>query len=597
MPDTKKINKELNIDSLDSNVVDTAIENQLNDMKFETAELILKMNASTFDQNLSIESKSEPSIDQKIKNLKWKVSYKELKEKALNTILKGVLLDWETIDINVYNLKISDIRKALLTKSIRREIKQKLLNWSLDIKDLKTRYESLWFTENDFIQYMEHIIYVDNDFDPLNIEQLQSAYNGLVQQESNYLWHIPNASELKNIKNKAYKQLMRQVKWSDVFLNKIIIPTYWDLTKARETFENLSIMANRVSAYDQQASKKWWKAWESFKKWWFLGFIDYIVNQTSMDATHKQMAETLWQIWVTIWLIVGFWKMLTSDCLLKSDDGKCKLKWWFFRSILFLGGSDFAYNWATKWKHSLPELIWAALTWWLDKSYIPWFGNKDKIRNTVWTSSIEQAKYNVEVRQQVTSPLLIKLLFPGEKISDFKKEIEDSSWNINIKKLTNYLELKAKKDSKYAFGYMLVKGIKDSNNSKELEQLKESVAEGIDMLDWYGNKTVDKIYDNEYLNRYKEVAEVKTKLYDTQTQLGNQTQEAIKQNKAKINEILKKYLKNKIDKQTMIKDLESISDLKTVMETVFTSKNSVKNNTTIPKNNTKKNPNINALLK
>ena len=145
---------------------------------------------------------------------------------------------------------------------------------------------------------------------------------------------------------------------------------------------------------------------------------------------------------------------------------------------------------------------------------------------------------------------------------------------------------------------MLVKGILDSNNSTKKRELEESINSGIEMLSGYGeNKKVDEIYNNEYLKRYVEVAQIKEKIFDTKTQLGDQTQEAIKQNKAKINEILRKYLENKIDKQTMIKELESIPGLGTFMKIVFTSKNSVKNNTTIPNTSPNSNkPNINALL-
>jgi len=479
MVDTNKIDKDLWIKKLNEWQVDTNIERELNTMKFDTAELILRMKKKDFE----IKGKTEEgdSIDDKIIILKWDKSYEDLRKKALVTFLENVIINGKNIDPNVLsNLKKKEIKKVIESDNgFQKKIKEEILNGNLTIKNLENLFKNLWLGKEDLVTFINILSYW---WDIDSIVNLASAYNEKIQLVlNNYIktkGKLPNSTEIIKIKNDVFKKFIDSHNW-DWFTEKILVPIYWKVEIARKVFEQ---KATKITKIDKKWKKEWWKYWEKFKQWWVFGFIDYAVNQTSMNKSHKQMAQMLWQIWVTIWLIVWLWKMVTSDCLIKWDNGKCKLKWWFLRSILFLWGSEFAYNWATKWKHSLPELVWAFLTWWLDKSYLPWGSNEtSRASNTLKSTDIDKAKYNVEMRKQITDPLLVKLLFTWETIKDIKNECY-SSKKLDFNKLLNHLKTRADQNSKYTFAYLLVKWYKDNWNENILE---ESVESGIDINRWY----------------------------------------------------------------------------------------------------------------
>ena len=578
------IAKEMELKHLNDADVENLLEKKLNSMKFETAKLILEIGKNDFDKNIN-------------SKLLWlSTEYKILRQKALSVFVKWVILDWKKIEKAYVNL--SEIQVELLTDlSLQHEIKNKLLSWEITLQELKTRFSELWLEESFFNRFINILAYggtVDN------ISKLWDTYTltlkNAIESYTNATWTKPSEEDINKIKDQIFVEVIDSFD-GDGFVSKVLVPVYGNISTAREVFEHKCVV---ITNLDKKWKMDWRWFWDEFKKKGVFWMIRYYIEKSPMDKTHKEAAILLSQFAVTISLVVWLWKMITSDCLIKWKNG-CVLKWWFLNTASFLWAAEFGYNWGTEGKHSLVDLVTATLTWWLDESYIP-FSNKSKsntLSKRIDSQKVNESKINVELRKEITDPLLIIILFPNNTIKDIKSHCFDKNQNkVDLIKLLDYLKNKAQKDPSYVFSYMLVKGILDSNNSTKKRELEESINSGIEMLSGYGeNKKVDEIYNNEYLKRYVEVAQIKEKIFDTKTQLGSQTQEAIKQNKAKINEILRKYLENKIDKQTMIKELESIPGLETFMKIVFTSKNSVKNNTTIPNTSTNSNkPNINALL-
>ena len=579
------IAKEMELKHLNDADVENLLEKKLNSMKFETAELILEIGKNDFDKNIN-------------SKLLWlSTDYKILRQKALSVFVKWVILDWKKIEKAYVNP--SEIQVELLTDlSLQHEIKNKLLSWEITLQELKTRFSELWLEEsflNRFINILAYGGTVDN------ISKLWDTYTltlkNAIESYTNATWTKPSEKDINKIKDQIFVEVIDSFD-GDGFVSKVLAPVYGNISTAREVFEHKCVA---ISNLDKKWKMDWRWFWDEFKKKGVFWMIRYYIEKSPMDKTHKEAAILLSQFAVAISLVVWLWKMITSDCLIKWKNG-CVLKWGFLNTALFLGAAEFGYNWGTEGKHSLVDLVTATLTWWLDESYIP-FSNKSKsntLSKMIDSQKVNESKINVELRKKITDPLLITILFSNNTIKDIKSHCFDKNQNkVDLTKLLDYLKNKAQKDPSYVFSYMLVKGILDSNNSTKKIELEESINSGIEMLSGYGeNKKVDEIYNNEYLKRYVEVAQIKEKIFDTKTQLGDQTQEAIKQNKAKINEILRKYLENKIDKQTMIKELESIPGLETFMKIVFTSKNPVKNNTTtIPNTSPNSNkPNINALL-
>ena len=568
------------IDSLD---IETYLTNELKNMEFNTLESLLKNNFQHvwFD---NVEISNLPK-------------YKTL---VKTQYISKILFDNKEPNLQALDNISENEKEHILFVLLKDNILEKLKNWQLTITTLKNRISKLNMSDDidTILKKFALSSMLESGRNVFSFDDLKQKYDDNLQSLlRNYINIHPNNNSTMpvelayDMKYKALEKTLDSIHW-DWYTNDILLKLF-DNNKKKlvKSFERIANWVDWLKS--QITSVDWWNdLWEDFKKKGIFGTINDLVEKTKMNRAHKEALKALATLWVVIAWIIWFFKYMTSDCAIPKFDGKwwCAVKWWFWIKLFTFGGGEFVYNHMTDWRWTLWWLVWKIFSWWLDDTSLPSNSNSHSVQETLLEL---KNSVDVDVRRDLSSPLLVNFLFQWLTYDDFWDNIKDSNGDIDLNKLKNYLEEKSKNDSKYVLPYLMVKGVLDTkvNRQKKQEEFKESIKEGILWLNLENNPS-EKVEDAfaEYALRRdfakSKIQKLNAILRNSNISLPNHKKQEVKDNFEKY---VEKYVKWQINLSQLKSDLVNIIWQQTV-DILFNSPSQNQNNNTSSPSQTPNSP-------
>ncbi len=523
----------------------------------------------------------------------WSKTVNIDKEKLLNQakekIIEAIILNWKDLEeIKNYWLTKDDISSLIQdleswnierSREVAKKIMREVWDKKKTIDDLINNLEKLWYSEKEAKDIL-HKMYLNNTYfpnTPGEVEKLWNKYKRLISEKTADLSQ-ETIQRLEQIKNEAYQKIMESQIWREVMEN-FVKPLYekiswkWKdwITKAREEFEQItSKMMDTMKQVKNSLNDE--ELFEAFKTWWIFKAINvWIEKLWRLDKGHKEALKMILDLAAIAWAFYWIFKYFK--------------KVWFWKWLGILVWWEFVYNYMTGWKHSLVDLIGAIFTWGLDESYLISTDEQEKVKaswvkviDQVWWKSVfEKAKVNVEIKNKITDPLFVALLFGDLTVNDLKKNWVIEGNKVNLDKLKEFLEKKSKEEHKpeYWFAYSIVDAILKSDNKDRKEELKESIISWLDIIWWFenSNKSISGLYES-YSERLTEITKFEEKFYEWLDDLKDElwtSKEDIKKLIDRFNNKLKpiliRYLKWEISKQDLIKEIKRVAEEKFKIKT------------------------------